>query len=120
VNSIQGVTSCWKSVHRITGYEGYKSDIRGIINRYQEEIDEISIKYQTDFGKILRNISWIYLSISQTPVDSFAKSKNLEKLLKTAMFRPNLTAGYQGYQPDIKAFCTPDIMRCYPLRLSFI
>ena len=32
-----------------------------------------------------------------------------------AMFRPNPTAGYQGYQPDIKAFCTPNIMSCYPL-----
>jgi len=29
------------------------------------------------------------------------------------MFRPNSTAGYQGYQPDIKAFCIPDIMSCH-------
>ena len=31
------------------------------------------------------------------------------------MFRPNPTAGYEGYQPDIMAFCTPDVMSCYPL-----
>jgi len=24
-----------------------------------------------------------------------------------------------GYQPDIKAFCTPDIMSCHPLQNSF-
>jgi len=42
------------------------------------------------------------------------------------MFRLNPTAGYYGYQPDIsrisagyqpdiEAFCTPDIKSCYPL-----
>jgi len=31
------------------------------------------------------------------------------------MFRPNSTAGYQGYQSGIKAFCTPDIMSGNPL-----
>jgi len=47
-------------------------------------------------------------------MDKWSESKKLENLLETAMFRPNPTAGYQGYQPDIKAFCTPDIMSCYP------
>jgi len=32
------------------------------------------------------------------------------------MFRPNPTA---GYHPHIKAFCTPDIMSCYPLGRIF-
>jgi len=41
------------------GYQGYQPDIRGIINVYQEKIDQISIKYLTDFGRILKNISWI-------------------------------------------------------------
>jgi len=31
------------------------------------------------------------------------------------MFPSNATAGYQGYQPDIKAFGTPDMMSCQPL-----
>jgi len=29
------------------------------------------------------------------------------------MFWPNPIAGYQGFQPDIKVSCTPDIMSCY-------
>ena len=53
----QGVTSCWKSVHGITGYQ---PDIRGVINGYQHKTDQILIKYVTDFGKTLKNISWIY------------------------------------------------------------
>jgi len=48
-------------------------------------------------------------------VDIVQRVKNLKKTLKTAMFWPNLEAGYQGYQPDIKAFRTPNIMSCYPL-----
>ena len=43
------------------------------------------------------------------------REKNLKESLKTAMFRPNSTAGYQGYQPDIKAFCTLDTMSFRPL-----
>jgi len=30
------------------------------------------------------------------------------------MFRPNPTAGYRAYQPDIKDCFTPDIMSCHP------
>jgi len=45
----QRLTSCWK-----TGYQGYPPDIRGIINGYQEKIDEISFNYLTDFGRILK------------------------------------------------------------------
>jgi len=74
----QGVTSCWKSVHRISGYQGYQPDIRGIINGYQEKIDHISIKYLTDFGRILKNISWIYLNINQISVNSGQRAKNLK------------------------------------------
>jgi len=44
-------------------------------------------------------------NINQISKDSDQKVlKKIEKLLKTAMFRPNTTAGYQRYQPDIKAF----------------
>ena len=53
----QGVTTCWKSVHRISGYQGYQPDISGTINGYQEKIDRISIKYLTDFSRIfLKNL----------------------------------------------------------------
>jgi len=34
------------------------------------------------------------------------------------MFRPPPTAEHQGYQPDIKAFCTRDIMSCHSLSVS--
>ena len=46
----QGVTTYWKSVHRISGYQ---LDIRGIIYGYQEKIHQIGTKYLTDFGRIL-------------------------------------------------------------------
>jgi len=49
----QGVTTCRKSEHRISVYQGYQLDIRGIINGYQEKIHQIWIKYPTDFGRIL-------------------------------------------------------------------
>jgi len=45
---IQEVTSGWKSV--ISGYERYQPDIRGLLNGYQKKIDQISIKYLTDFS----------------------------------------------------------------------
>jgi len=50
----------------------------------------------TDFRRISKNIFWIYLNFSQTSVHN--GGKKLEKSLKTVMFRPNLTSGYQGYQ----------------------
>jgi len=50
----QGVTSSWKSVHWISGYQDIK-DIRGIIKkRYQEKIDQSSIEYLTGFSRILK------------------------------------------------------------------
>jgi len=57
------------------------------------------MKFQSNI-RFRQNIKKYQLDISirHISVDSLAKSKNLEKLLKTAMFRPNLTA---GYQPDI-------------------
>jgi len=38
----QGVTPFWKSANRISGYQVYQPEIRGIINGYQEKIDRIS------------------------------------------------------------------------------
>jgi len=38
----------------ISGYQGYQPNIRGVINGYQEKIYQISIKYLTDFGRILK------------------------------------------------------------------
>jgi len=67
---------CWKSV-LYTGYQDIE-DIRGIINEYQEKIDQISIKNLTDFGRILKNISWVYLNISQVSVNSGQRIKNLK------------------------------------------
>ena len=32
-------TTFCKSVHWISGYQGYQRDIRGVINGYQEKID---------------------------------------------------------------------------------
>jgi len=63
VGFTQGVTPGWISLHE-------KPDIRGIINGYEEEINQISIKYLIDFIRILKNICWIYLNISQISVDS--------------------------------------------------
>jgi len=68
-------------------------------NGYQNKIDQIPIKNLTDFGGILKNISSVYPNISR----QCSQSEKLEKSLKTAMFRPNQTVGYRGYQPDIKA-----------------
>jgi len=61
----------------------------------------------------------MYLNISEISVDISQRVKRLEKSLKTAMFRPNPTAGYHGYQPDIKAVCIPDIMSCHPLAVYY-
>ena len=38
--------------------------------RISREFSQISIKYLTDFSRISKNISWIYLDISQISVDS--------------------------------------------------
>jgi len=64
--------------------------------RISREFSQISIKYLTDFSRISKNISWIYLDISQISVDSSqrVKKKKLEKPLKKAMSCPNLTGGY--------------------------
>jgi len=53
----------------MSGYQGYQPDIRRILNRYQEEVDQISIKYLTDFGRISKisaGYTWI---LDQIPVD---------------------------------------------------
>jgi len=59
------------------------------------------MEYLTDFSRRLENIGWIYLNIREISVDSGQRVKKLEKLLKTAIFRPNRTPGYEGYLPDI-------------------
>jgi len=41
-------------------------------------------------------------------------STTLEKSLKTAMFRPNSTAEYQRYQPDISRISICTDMSCHP------
>ena len=46
------------------------------------------------------------------------QSGKLEKSMKTAMFLSIPTTAYQGYQPDIKVFCTPNIKSCHPLSLE--
>ena len=101
-----------------TGYQDIK-DISKIsdmymMNGYQQVIDQISSKYVIDFSRIIKNICWIYQNIGQVSVYSGQRVKNLEQSLKKIMFRPNPT-GYLGYQSDIKAFCTPDIMSCHPV-----
>jgi len=60
-----------------TEYQDIK-DYSGIINGYQEKIDQISIKYLADFNRILKNICWMYLNISQISVDSGQGAKNLK------------------------------------------
>ena len=52
-----------------------------------------------------KNVCWINQNISQISVDS-SQSVN-KKSLKTAMFRPNPTAVYHGYQPDISRISRP-------------
>jgi len=77
VVTVEGITPCWKSVHRISG-----TDIRGIENGYHEKIDKISIKYLTDFIRILKNICWTYQNISRISVDGqwSQKAKNFKKI----------------------------------------
>jgi len=101
-NPDQGVTPCWKSVHRISGYQGYQQDIRGVMNGYQEKIDQISIIYLTDFSRILKYISWIYLNISQISVDrpqskkkwNIAENSNVLTEYNSRILR--ISTGYQS------------------------
>jgi len=48
--------------------------------------------------------------MSHTSVDK-VQGVRLEKMLKTAMFRLNLTAEYQVYQPDISRESRPFVRR---------
>jgi len=107
----RGVTTYWKSVHRISGYQAYQPDIRGIINWYQEKIDQSSIEYLTDLGRIFKNVCWIYINISQISVDKDQSVKNL----KNRWIQPCFD---RIQQADIKAFYTSDIMSCHPLILT--
>jgi len=58
----------------------------------------------TDFSRILKKKKRL-LNIPKCKPDistRWAESKKLKNSLKTDMFLPNPTAGYQRYQPDIK------------------
>jgi len=105
----QEVTSCWISVHRISRYQGYQPDIRGLSNGYEEKIDQTSFKQTLAEYK-----KYLLVTPFQIPVAFGQREINFWNSLKTAMFRSNPTAGYRGYQPDINAFSTPDIMSCHP------
>jgi len=74
--------------------------MRGLLNGYQGEINQISIEYLIDFSRISK-ISSGYTWIEADTSGLWSKSNKLEKSLETAMFRSNPTAGYQGYQLDI-------------------
>jgi len=105
----QGVTSCWKSVHRISGCQEYQPDIRGKVNWYQEKTDQISIKYRTYFGRMLKNISCIYLNISQILDDSGQRVKTwkiAENRHVSIESNRRISRISTKYQPNIKAFCT--------------
>jgi len=76
------VTTPWKSVHRISGYQ---PDIRGIMNG-PEKIDQFPIKYLIDLRRKLKIICWLYLHTSQTSVDSGQRVKNLKNRWKQPFF----------------------------------
>jgi len=72
----QGVTPCWKSVHWISGYQGYHPAVKGIINGYQEEISQSSNKclsFQQNIQKYLLDIP--KYCISQISVNSGQRVK---------------------------------------------
>jgi len=53
----QGATLRWKSVQRISGYQGYQPDISGIKNGSQEKLRQISIENLVDFSRIFKKYS---------------------------------------------------------------
>jgi len=64
--------------HRLAGnmYTGYQPGIRGLLNGYQEKIDQIPIKYLTDFRRY-QKISAGYTLMSQITVDCGQRVINL-------------------------------------------
>ena len=103
----QDWTSHWKftpdiRISRISA--GYQRSIK----RISRENWPISIKYQTDFSRISKIC---YLDIRSDTSGLWSKSSKLKKSLKTALFRCNPTAGYQGYQPDISWISMPFVHR---------
>jgi len=72
---------------------GYQPDIIGLLNGYQDKIDQISIKYLilTEYQKYVLVIPGYKSNTSGL----WPKSNKLEKSLITEMFRSNPTAGYQ-------------------------
>jgi len=81
--SWRGMTPCRKSVHWISGYQ---PDIRVVINGYQKKIDQIWIKYLTDFSRILRKIFSVYLNMSHISEDSGLKVKKMKNRWKQPCF----------------------------------
>jgi len=83
-------------------------------------MDQISIKNLTDFGRIfLENLLDIpKLAISMISVDSGQRVNNL-KIAENSHFSTEynirISRILTRYRPDIKAFCTPDIMSCHLL-----
>jgi len=115
--AFQGVTLTWKYVHRISrisaGYQRYSKRIsRGNL----PNIIEITDRFQQSIKKYL--LYFTYLNISQTSVNSNQRVKNWKiaeyryVLIKSNSLTSQIST---GYQPNIKAFCTPDIMSFHPL-----
>jgi len=94
------------SISRISA--GYQKYAYRISRGNWLNFNEISDRFQHNIKKYLLDIPKCYSDISR----QWAESKKLGKTLKTAIIRPKPIA---GYQPDIKAFFTLDIMSCHPL-----
>jgi len=120
---MQKVTFCWKSLYRISGYQGYQLNIRGIMNGYQEKIYLISTDYLTDCSRIFKNICWIYPTISQISMNDGQRVTNLKNRYNTHVSiesNSRISRISNGYQPDINTFCAPDIMSCHPLAVYVV
>jgi len=76
------------------GYQRYNKRISGE--------DWPNFKYLTDFSRIFKNISWIYLNISQILVDSGKRAYNLKNCWKQPCFdlmqQPHINRISAGYQ----------------------
>jgi len=68
-----------------------------------------------DFSRIMTNICWIYLNISQISVNSGLRVKKItENSHVSTESNSRISRRSTRYQPDIKTFRTPDITRCHP------
>jgi len=105
----QGVrlTPCWKTVHRISEYQGYQPDIRRISRENWPNSNYISDRFQQNIKKYLLNIPW-YQPDTSTQWSQSKKTWNIVE--NSHVLTESNSQISTGYQPDIKAFCTPDIM----------